>query len=122
MDGDAVEKNTEMLETGVERSQDESNSTNQIHDSDATLQTSNSDSGSRGEGKNGNTLLDATRIDLNGSPNAQSDSQSMDSESDVFSTPIANLRQTNLLQSSAVVEVSSLKDLSISPSPRVRKC
>ncbi|KAH6759101.1 UDP-Glycosyltransferase superfamily protein [Perilla frutescens var. frutescens] len=136
MDGNGIDKNTEALETEVERSQEESSSTNQIHDSDTTLQTYKSNSGtSRERQGEGDSLLETTRIDLNGSSNARPDglmdrmssmpspldNQSMDGEFDLPSTPLANRRLTNLLQSSSVLEVSSQKDLSLSPSPRVRK-
>lgn len=106
MDGNGIDNDTKALETGVGRSQEESNSINEVHDSDSTRTLRER----QGEGDG-----------LDGSTNGRPDNQSMEGELDLPSTPLANIRQSNLSQSSSVVEVASVKDLSLSPSPRVRK-
>ncbi|XP_057795450.1 sterol 3-beta-glucosyltransferase UGT80B1-like [Salvia miltiorrhiza] len=106
MDGNGIDNDTKALETGVERSQEESNSTNQIHDRDVTLTL-------RERQDEGDSI--------DGSSNDRPDNQYMDGEFDLPSTPLANIRQTNLSQSSSAVEVSSVNDLSLSPLSRVRK-
>lgn len=135
MDGNRIDKNTNALETEVERREEESSSINQINDSDATLQTNKSYSGTLRERQGEeDSLVEAPRSDLNGSCNVRPDglvdqiastpslidNQSMIGESDLPSTPLANLRRVNFSQSSSLVEVSS-KDLSLSPLPRARK-
>lgn len=135
MDGNRIDKNTNALETEVEGREEESSSINQINDSDATLQTNKSYSGTLRERQGEeDSLVEAPRSDLNGSCNVRPDglvdqiastpslidNQSMIGESDLPSTPLANLRRVNFSQSSSLVEVSS-KDLSLSPLPRARK-
>lgn len=135
MDGNWIDKSTKALETEVERSKEESTSINEIHDSDAMLQTnkSHSDTLRERQGEE-DSFVEAPESDLNGSCNARPDglvdqmsstpslidNQSMVGESDLPSTPLANLRRVNFSQSSSLVEVSS-KDPSLSPLPRVRK-
>ncbi|KAL1543698.1 sterol 3beta-glucosyltransferase [Salvia divinorum] len=106
MDGNRIDNDRKALETGSERSQKESSSTNQIHDFDVTIKL-------REKQREGDSH--------DGSFNGQPDNQSIDDEFDLPSTPLANIRQSNLSKSSSMVEVSSVKDLSGSPSPRVYK-
>ena len=106
MDGNGIDNDREVLETGLERSQEESNSTNQIHDPDVKCKLRER----QGEGDG-----------IHGSFDGQPDNRSIDGEFDLPSTPQANIRQSNLLKSSSMVEASSVKDLSGSPSPRVYK-
>ncbi|KAG6390517.1 hypothetical protein SASPL_148255 [Salvia splendens] len=101
-----IGKDTKALETPMERGREESNSTNQIDDSDVSFTLRER----QGEGDS-----------LNGSSNGRQDNQSMDGDFDLPSTPVANVRQSNLSQSSSAVEVSSVNDLSLTPSPRMRK-
>lgn len=106
MDGTRIDNDRKALETGLERSQEESDSANQIHDSDVTFKPREG----RGEADS-----------LDGSFNGQPDNQSVDGEFNLPSTPLANIRQSNLPKSSSMVEVLSVKDLSGSPSPQVYK-
>ncbi|XP_042040024.1 sterol 3-beta-glucosyltransferase UGT80B1-like [Salvia splendens] len=106
MDGTRSDNDRKALEPGLERSQKESDSANQIHDSDVTFKPRER----RGEGDS-----------LDGSFNGQPDSQSIDGEFNLPSTPLANIRQSNLPKSSSMVEVLPVKDLGASPSPRVYK-
>ncbi|KAL1533468.1 sterol 3beta-glucosyltransferase [Salvia divinorum] len=106
MDDHGIDNDTKALETSMERGQEESNCTNQIHGSDVSF-----------------TLRERQGAwdCLNGSSNGRPDNQSTDGEFDLPSTPLANLRQSNLSQSSSAVEVSSVNDPSLTPSPRVHK-
>ncbi|XP_042067214.1 sterol 3-beta-glucosyltransferase UGT80B1-like [Salvia splendens] len=106
MDGNGIDNDRQVLETGSERSQEESNNTNQIHDSDVKFKLRER----QGEGDG-----------IHGSFDRQPDNRSIDGEFDLPSTPPANIRQSNLSKSSSMVEASSVKDLSGSPSPRVYK-
>ena len=101
-----IDKDTKALETPMERGREESNRTNQIDVSDVSVTLRER----QGEGDS-----------LNGSSNDRQDDQSMDGEFDLPSTPLANVRQSNLSQSSSAVEVSSVNDLSLTPSPRMHK-
>ncbi|KAI3464675.1 hypothetical protein Pfo_021338 [Paulownia fortunei] len=136
MDSNGIDKMPKTLENRVECSQEVSKSLDRIHNYDAPLQTNKSPPGtSRGTEDEGHSLLEVTSINLNqlshARPEGLKDQRTSTSsalrnrpvgeQSDLCLTPGANDRRINLLQSSSVVEVSQLKDHSLSPSPLVRR-
>ncbi|KAG8378097.1 hypothetical protein BUALT_Bualt08G0102800 [Buddleja alternifolia] len=112
-----------------------------IHDYDAPLRISKSPAKNsypgefRGAENEGDNSLEVIGSNLNYLPNVgvdglkdenisascELDKKSLDGQSDLCLTPRANHQSTNLLQSSSVVEVSRVKDLSLSAPPRVQR-
>ncbi|KAK4429517.1 Sterol 3-beta-glucosyltransferase UGT80B1 [Sesamum alatum] len=136
MDSDGIGTRPGILGNGVESIQEVYKSIDQIHDYDydLLLQTNSPPASSRGTEDEGDSLPEVPSIDLNRSCDAgpdglkdqrksmssASDNQPIDEHSDLYLTPEAKHRRTNLSQS-ASVEVPQLRDPSLSPSPHVRR-
>ncbi|KAL0326029.1 UNVERIFIED_CONTAM: Sterol 3-beta-glucosyltransferase UGT80B1 [Sesamum radiatum] len=135
MDSHGTGERPGILGNGVESIQEVSKSIDHINDYDSLLQTNSPPATSRGAEHERDSLPEVPSIDLNRSCDAGPDglkeqktsmlavldNQSIDEHSDLYLTPEAKHQRTNLLQSSSVVEVSQLRDPSLSSSPQVQR-
>ncbi|PIN23160.1 UDP-glucuronosyl and UDP-glucosyl transferase [Handroanthus impetiginosus] len=133
MDSNGIDKMLKSLENRIESIEDASKSVDQIRDRGAPFQISKSPPGtSRGTDDEGDSLTEETKNQLSNagldglkdqqtSMSSAVDSKPKDEELDLSSTPPVTHHRASLLQQSSVVEVSQLKDLSLSPSSWVRR-
>lgn len=133
MDSHGTGERPGILGNGVESIQEVSKSIDQIYDNDSLLQTNSPPATSRGAEDEGDGLPEVPSIDLNRSCDvgpdglkdprtsmlSASDNQPINEHSDLCLTPEGKHQRTNLLQSSSAVEVSQLRDPSLSSSPQV---